>query len=35
MQQFFDRYLKDAPEPMWMKTGNTPLDKGILKMYDR
>lgn len=35
MQQFFDFYLRQAPMPAWMKTGNTPLDKGILRMYDR
>lgn len=28
MQQFFDFYLKDAPEPKWMKTGVPALKKG-------
>ncbi len=28
MQQFFDYYLKDAPEPVWMKTGVPALKKG-------
>lgn len=28
MQQFFDYYLKDAPEPKWMKTGVPAIDKG-------
>ncbi|MCF8348056.1 MAG: prolyl oligopeptidase family serine peptidase [Bacteroidales bacterium] len=29
MQQYFDFYLKDAPEPEWMKTGVPALEKGI------
>jgi len=28
MQQFFDFYLKDAPEPRWMKTGVPAIEKG-------
>jgi dipeptidyl aminopeptidase/acylaminoacyl peptidase len=28
MQQFFDYYLKDAPEPIWMKEGIPALQKG-------
>ena len=28
MQQFFDYYLKDAPEPVWMKYGIPAVDKG-------
>jgi dipeptidyl aminopeptidase/acylaminoacyl peptidase len=28
MQQFFDHYLKDAPEPEWMATGVPAVDKG-------
>lgn len=28
MQQFFDYYLKDAPEPVWMKYGVPAIDKG-------
>ena len=27
MQQFFDFYLKDAPEPRWMKTGIPAIEK--------
>lgn len=33
MEQFFNYYLKDAPMPLWMKEGNTPLEKGILNKY--
>jgi hypothetical protein len=29
MQQYFDFYLKDAPEPEWMKTGVPAIEKGI------
>ena len=29
MQQFFDFYLKDAPEPVWMKYGVPALEKGM------
>jgi len=28
MRQFFDHYLKDAPEPKWMKEGIPAVDKG-------
>ena len=28
MQQFFDHYLKDAPEPEWMAYGVPAVDKG-------
>jgi len=28
MQQFFDHFLKGAPEPKWMKTGIPAIDKG-------
>ncbi len=28
MQQFFDHYLKDAPEPEWMAVGIPAVDKG-------
>ncbi len=28
MQQFFDYYLKDAPEPVWMKYGVPAIEKG-------
>jgi dipeptidyl aminopeptidase/acylaminoacyl peptidase len=28
MQQFFDHYLRGAPEPVWMKTGIPALKKG-------
>ncbi len=28
MQQFFDHYLKDAPEPEWMEYGVPAVDKG-------
>jgi dipeptidyl aminopeptidase/acylaminoacyl peptidase len=33
MEQFFDHYLMDKPMPLWMKEGNTPLEKGILNKY--
>ncbi|MFN0215285.1 MAG: prolyl oligopeptidase family serine peptidase [Saprospiraceae bacterium] len=33
MQQFFDHYLLDAPEPSWMKRGVPPMEKGILQGY--
>jgi dipeptidyl aminopeptidase/acylaminoacyl peptidase len=29
MQQFFDHYLKGAPQPPWMEHGVPALDKGI------
>lgn len=28
MQQYFDHFLKDAPEPVWMKSGIKAIDKG-------
>jgi dipeptidyl aminopeptidase/acylaminoacyl peptidase len=28
MKEFFDFYLKDAPEPTWMKIGIPAIDKG-------
>jgi hypothetical protein len=28
MQQFFDHYLKDAPEPEWMAVGIPAVEKG-------
>lgn len=28
MVQFFDIYLKDAPEPVWMKYGVAAIGKG-------
>ncbi|TNE60987.1 MAG: S9 family peptidase, partial [Bacteroidetes bacterium] len=31
MQQFFDHYLKGAPQPSWMVRGVPPLEKGILQ----
>ncbi len=33
MQQFFDHYLMDAPEPSWMKRGVPPMEKGILQGF--
>lgn len=33
MEQFFDHFLMDTPMPLWMKEGNTPLEKGILNKY--
>jgi hypothetical protein len=33
MEQFFDYFLMDKPMPLWMKEGNTPLEKGILNKY--
>jgi hypothetical protein len=27
-EQFFDFYLKDAPQPRWMKEGVKAIDKG-------
>ena len=33
LEQFFKYYLMDSPLPMWMKEGNTPLEKGILDKY--
>jgi len=28
MQQFFDHYLKGAPEPLWMRKGIPAIEKG-------
>jgi dipeptidyl aminopeptidase/acylaminoacyl peptidase len=33
MEQFFDYYLMGKPMPLWMKEGNTPLEKGIINKY--
>ncbi len=33
MEQFFNHYLMDGPLPLWMKEGNTPIEKGILNKY--
>lgn len=33
MKQFFDYYLKGAPEPRWMKEGVPAVEKGITKGY--
>jgi len=33
MKQFFDHYLKGAPEPPWMKNGVPAIEKGITKGY--
>ncbi|MBK6666543.1 MAG: S9 family peptidase [Saprospiraceae bacterium] len=33
MEQFFNHYLMDGPLPLWMKEGNNPVEKGILKKY--
>ncbi len=33
LEQFFKHYLMDGPLPLWMKEGNTPLEKGILDKY--
>ncbi len=33
MKQFFDFYLKGAPEPNWMKEGIPAVEKGITKGY--
>ncbi|MCF8364715.1 MAG: prolyl oligopeptidase family serine peptidase [Bacteroidales bacterium] len=34
MYQFFDHYLKDAPEPIWMKDGVPAIDKGKKTGYE-
>lgn len=34
MQQFFDHYLKQAPEPRWMKEGINVDERGIDEKYD-
>jgi len=31
MQQFFDHFLQNAPEPRWMQRGVPPVEKGILQ----
>jgi hypothetical protein len=31
MQQFFDHYLLDKPQPRWMQRGVPPMEKGILQ----
>ncbi len=33
MMQFFDYYLKNSPEPEWMKNGVPAIEKGITKGY--
>jgi len=33
MKQFFDYYLKGAPEPLWMKEGIPAVEKGVNKGY--
>jgi dipeptidyl aminopeptidase/acylaminoacyl peptidase len=33
LMQFFDYYLKGAPEPVWMKEGVPAIEKGINKGY--
>ena len=34
VHQFFDHYLKDAPEPRWMREGVPPMKKGIDQGYE-
>jgi dipeptidyl aminopeptidase/acylaminoacyl peptidase len=34
MAQFFDYYLKDAPQPQWMKSGVPAIEKGINQGYE-
>ncbi|HZK06622.1 MAG TPA: prolyl oligopeptidase family serine peptidase [Bacteroidales bacterium] len=34
MMQFFDHYLKDAPEPVWMKDGVPAIDKATERGYE-
>jgi acetyl esterase/lipase len=34
LMQYFDFYLKGAPEPVWMKKGIPALEKGINKGYE-
>lgn len=34
MKQFFDHFLKDAPEPEWLKYGIKAIDKGIKTGYE-
>ncbi|MBC7885136.1 MAG: S9 family peptidase [Saprospiraceae bacterium] len=33
LEQFFNHYLMEGPLPLWMKEGNTPMEKGILNKY--
>ena len=33
MEQYFNHFLMDGPMPLWMREGNTPLEKGILDKY--
>lgn len=33
MEQFFNHFMMDGPMPLWMKEGNTPIEKGILDKY--
>ncbi len=35
MAQFFDHYLKGAPEPVWMRDGIPAVEKGRTLRYDR
>ena len=34
LQQFFDHYLKDPPEPRWMREGIHANERGIDQKYD-
>jgi len=34
MAQFFDYYLKGAPQPVWMKSGVPAIEKGINQHYE-
>ena len=34
LQQFFDHYLKDTPEPRWMREGIHANERGIDQKYD-
>lgn len=34
MRQFFDHYLKEAPEPRWMKEGINVDERGVDEKYD-
>ena len=34
LQQFFDHYLKGAPEPRWMREGIHANERGIDQKYD-
>ncbi|MDN5202625.1 prolyl oligopeptidase family serine peptidase [Fulvivirgaceae bacterium BMA10] len=34
MQQFFDHYLKDAPQPVWMREGLPAIEQGINQGYE-